>query len=771
MKEVRDFYNEFDSCRMQDIPLCADACPFKMDILDVQERIEKKRFNAAYKSIRDCVVFPGIVAETCPAYCQNACIREGFGGAVQIRKLEQAVNTLAIRRDPNAYNLPKHSEKIAVVGGGISGMAFTLKMAGRKYDVTVFEAGDHIGGQLEELMDRDSYMAEFELQFKNESYELKLNAKADKTALLGEGFDVIYVATGKGGDDFGVTSGSEITERPDGGKALLLTGGSLNGRDLMHALADGIALSAAADDYLKSGVLNMPELAEPSKCVGNEDKLDDCAIVEPAGETYTEEEAIAEASRCIRCQCDGCESYCDLVEFYKKWPVKMRDELFLSVKPAGSLVHKSPARKYIAACTDCKIMEEYACPEHIELCGMIKAARHQMHAADKMPAAYKQYYIRDMEFANSPHAAVVKMGQGVGSSDPASDPASYAFFPGCSLGALNPDYVIKPYRWLRDTYPDAGLLLKCCGLPIDWAGNTEAHMESVNQLKADWESIGSPTLVTACMSCNRHLAEYLPEIPTVTIYELMGQRVGSSDPTDPTSGPFTVFDPCSARGDDEVQAAVRKLAASAGISTEELPKGDLHGCCGFGGQGAVAQPDFAKHVAEKRAGMSDNPYLVYCSNCRDVFTGQNKKAIHILDVLFDIDPDCTAKEPDVTQRRQNRSILKEKLLSEFWGEEMTDRPEELKYEITMSEEVRVKVNRARILTEDLANVIERAERTGRRTRNPESGHYKAYNEIGAITLWVEYGDFGANKREIFNVYSHRMQIKLEPVFNGNKVEE
>ncbi len=770
MKEARDFYKDFDTCRMQDIPLCADACPFKMGILDVQERIEKKRFNAAYKTIRDCTVFPGIVSEICPAYCQKHCIRENFGGAIQIKKLEQAVINLASRRDPNSYNLPKRDVKVAVVGGGLSGMGFALKMASRKCAVTVFEAKDHIGGQLENFLDRKTYMSEFELQFRNETYELKLNAKPDKAGLIGDGYHIIYIATGEAGDDFGV-KGSEIADRPDGGKTLLLTGGSLNGKDLMNALADGIKLAAVADDYLKSGVLNMPEESEPSKCVANKDNLDEAVITTTADPNgiYNENEAIAEATRCIRCQCDGCQSYCDLVEFYKKWPVKMRDEIFLSVKPAGSLVHKSPARKYIAACTDCKIMEEGACPESIELCSMIKAARHQMHAADKMPAAYKQYYVRDMEFANGSKAALVKMSSGDVSEN------SFAFFPGCNLGALNPDYVIKPYRWLTDNYPGTGLLLKCCGIPIDWAGNENALKETIAQLKEDWESLGKPTLVIACMSCEKHIHEYLPEIQTTTIYELMEIKCSLLDNTKMSIGTrpensFSVFDPCSARGKDKVQEAVRKLAASAGLNTEEFPKGDLHGCCGFGGQGAVAQPEFTKHVAKKRAGMSDHPYLVYCSNCRDVFKGQGKDAIHILDALFDIDPACEAVDPDVSQRRENRIILKEKLLEEFWGEKMTNKPEELKYKLIMSEDVRDKVNKSRILTEDIVNVIERAERTGRRTRNPENGHYKAYKEIGAITLWVEYGDMGYNKREIFNIYSHRMQIKLETVFNGHKVE-
>lgn len=101
---------------------------------------------------------------------------------------------------------------------------------------------------------------------------------------------------------------------------------------------------------------------------------------------------------------------------------------------------------------------------------------------------------------------------------------------------------------------------------------------------------------------------------------------------------------------------------------------------------------------------------------------------------------------------------------------MTSRPEKLKYELTMNDGVAAKAEKLHILADDICNVIERAEDTGRRTRNPDNGHYKAYNEIGAITLWVEYSDLGGISCEIHNLYSHRMQIKLEAVFNGKKID-
>ena len=86
-------------------------------------------------------------------------------------------------------------------------------------------------------------------------------------------------------------------------------------------------------------------------------------------------------------------------------------------------------------------------------------------------------------------------------------------------------------------------------------------------------------------------------------------------------------------------------------------------------------PEFTDYVTQQRSKLSDRPYLVYCSNCRDIFKDSGKPAVHILDILFDIDPDNTLASPDVTQRRTNRTILKEKLLKGIWGEEMSSKPE------------------------------------------------------------------------------------------------
>ena len=278
---MQNYYNQFDACREHDIPMCADACPFKIDILDLQERITKKRFNAAYKSIRDKVAFPAIVCEICPAYCEKARIRQIIDTPLQIRRLEKSVIELASRKSPNRYNLPAKHKKIAVIGAGLSGMGFAFRMASKKYDVTIFEKADRIGGQLSELLPEEAYMAEFDLQFTYENYNLKLNSEINDISPLcitednADGFDVIYVATGKGGNSFNVPFPDADAEDTRGcmsiGDTAIYIGGQLCGKDPVQALSDGLEISNSAVVFLKIKKLEYPLATEPTKCVANED--------------------------------------------------------------------------------------------------------------------------------------------------------------------------------------------------------------------------------------------------------------------------------------------------------------------------------------------------------------------------------------------------------------------------------------------------------------------------------------------------------------------
>ena len=70
------------------------------------------------------------------------------------------------------------------------------------------------------------------------------------------------------------------------------------------------------------------------------------------------------------------------------------------------------------------------------------------------------------------------------------------------------------------------------------------------------------------------------------------------------------------------------------------------------------------------------------------------------------------------------------------------------------------MNRARILEEDAMAVIESCETSGRKVRDPETGRFHGYAEIGYTTFWVEY-ETSPGGYKLHNAYSHRMKIELE----------
>jgi Fe-S oxidoreductase len=765
---MESFYKQFDSCRQWEVPPCADVCPFHLDVLDFQEKMGSGRCNTAYKTFKNAVGFPDIVANLCSEYCAEVCPRKSVDASVQLNLLEKTCVAKATRKDPSAYNLPLKDELVAIIGGGMSGLSCALRLASKKYQVTIFEKTGSLGGCVNDLIGSEVVSEDIKLQFKNETFELQLNTEVKDVAELdGGNFDAIYIATGEPQKLCHCGIACPLGYDP---QSRVFIGGSVANKDPLHAMAEGNDIAWAIEVYLKTGKKEYPEEKHSSRVVVDADKLIKTEPILPSDNTtslvniFTDNEAVAEANRCIRCQCDACCTYCDLSSFTGKWPLKMRDEIMTTVMASESMIHKTPAVRLLNMCTQCGLCDE-VCPEHIQIGGMIKEARHRLHQQNKMPGAYHQFWTNDMDFSNSDYAKLCKTAPGNSKCD-------YAFFPGCHLGAADPDYVILPYQNLLSHDSSVGLLLRCCGVPADWAGNDEMHLKELADIKNDWEQLGKPTLIMACPSCEKHFEEYLPEIKTVSLYEHLSfysqDNKARHSGLVPESKPYSVFDPCSARNRKCIQQSVRALAESNGILLEELPKSDKHGCCGFGGNVAVANPDFADYVGKIRSELNNNPYIVYCINCREVFQDAGKSSMHILDLLFDINCEDNPL-PDFTQRRANKVILKERLLREIWSEEMSEIPESYGFKLIMSPEIRNKMNKLMLLEEDICSVIAYSLQSKRRTFNSDRNSYTCYQELGYITCWVEYRPRGEDF-EIINVYKHRMKIEIEAVWNGRKTE-
>ncbi|MCL1849385.1 MAG: heterodisulfide reductase-related iron-sulfur binding cluster [Clostridiales bacterium] len=665
------FDNNLDLCMNGGKAPCASVCPFDLDVRAFLERLQRGRVDAAYRIYRNTVVFPDIVWRVCPGYCKNSCVRRDVDDPLRLDLLERACVEQARSTEPIAFNLPKKEHRIAIVGAGLSGMTCAMKFAPKKYDVTVYEASGALGGGLFAYMPKEVYLNEFAKQFGGETYTLLLHSPVED--LLSLDYDAVYVSSG-------VEARGEADHifrcPPD--------------LDPIGMMVDGARSLHEIEWYLKTGRRRLPgEGVEDDRPIVTPEKkklVFSPTVPAENGESYTKEEGLTEAKRCIQCDCTACLDYCELLQKYKMYPPRLKEEVDMTMNPL-TLYTGRVALRQISSCTQCGLCKQ-VCPVGVDVGDYFLRTRGELYEAGAFPPAFHDFWLRDMAFANGEAQLTVNPtgGQAV----------SQVFFPGCQIGGSDPRYVSQVYARLVSITPDTALLLRCCGAPALWAGDASAHQEEIDAVREAWLSLGKPVFILACPSCSKMLSEYLPEIECRMVYEILletgelplagsnaqalgGQAAQAALTEQEAQAPgvqeapigweakvISVFDPCASRYDADTQQAVRLLAERMGYSIEELPYSkEETRCCSWGGQSFTADMNLAQSAAESRAALSDKPYVTYCTNCRDILTKAGKSCRHILDLALGIN-EGSREAPTATMRRQNRIALKQGL-AELYG--------------------------------------------------------------------------------------------------------
>jgi len=139
---------------------CQHACPVHTNACGYVTAIGEGHYDQAYRIARATNPFASICGRVCGAPCEINCRRGDLDAPVSIRALKRFVATQfgPESGEVRSYNdgcdqrmLPPNRgnyEKVAVVGGGVSGLTVAHDLTRIGYKVTVFEANAEPGGML-----------------------------------------------------------------------------------------------------------------------------------------------------------------------------------------------------------------------------------------------------------------------------------------------------------------------------------------------------------------------------------------------------------------------------------------------------------------------------------------------------------------------------------------------------------------------------------------------------------------------------------------------
>ncbi len=723
---------------------CSDMCPLDVDIRDMLIKVKSGSINSAYNAYSKTVIFPNIVSRVCHSPCLQACVRSQVDEPLNVLAIEKTISTLNKDKAIPSYFVQDKKKKVLVVGGGLCGITCAIKLAQMGYKVELNEKNAMLGGRLwhvnEDILPREVIKGEIN-RVANHSY-LNINLNSEITLLDTKEFNAIFISTGISGNTFLFSKNTDN----------VFMGGSLiNGiQSEILSIKQGIVASREIDIFLRG--IKTP-ISTSKETIFNKDIkniIPTPAIIPKNKTLWSKEEITDEANRCLFCSCNNCMDACEMLTYFGREPKKalsaISETLFKSSWSAKT------ALAQVNACTNCGKCKD-VCPVQIDFCRVYKDSRKYMHAQNIIPSGYHEYWINDMKHSNSEMVSLIKIPDD-------KKTCKYLFFPGCQLGASDPDYVTKTYGLLLETFNnDVGIMNYCCGAPANWAGDEELYSLICNYIKDIWINLEKPTLIFSCPSCYDMFNDNLKEISKVSLWDLLADNIDKiAIKNKEFDKNFSVFDPCSSRDFPKTQDNIRALIKKLGIKIDEIVDSRKNAeCCGYGGLIYESNPYVYDKINERNASSTENDLITYCTNCRDALSKKQKPVYHILDLLlFDDDKRNHRLAPSLSERRKNKLNTKKNLLEEFWNLDFNIE-DTCNYTLVIPDEIIEKMNRTLIHEDNIRRCIKYADKTGYSIYNKEKDSYTCHLLQGTITFWVEYKkDY--NVYTILNIYKHRMSI-------------
>ncbi len=237
------------NCKLK--PCSIKGCPLNNNIPEFIRLTKEGDYKSAYEILLETTVLQPICGRICPhkKQCQGLCVRGIKGEPVSIGDLESFIGDVAIKE---GYKIHKNKEeinkKVAVVGGGPSGLTCAAFLAREGIDVTIYEKYDYLGGILVHGIPEFRLSKEIVKKTINKIIELgikvKYNQEIGKTitldeieqkydaVFLGFGANISYKMNVEGEELKGVYGGNELLEYSNhpnykGKKVAIIGGGNV----------------------------------------------------------------------------------------------------------------------------------------------------------------------------------------------------------------------------------------------------------------------------------------------------------------------------------------------------------------------------------------------------------------------------------------------------------------------------------------------------------------------------------------------------------------
>lgn len=139
------------NCKMK--PCSNKGCPLNNDIPLFIKQVKEENLEEAYNTLLNTTVLQAVCGRICPhkKQCEGSCVRGIKGNAVNIGDLESLVGDYAIKNNLKIKcekDEKLSNKKVAIVGGGPTGLTCAAFLAKKGVRVTIYERYNFLGGLL-----------------------------------------------------------------------------------------------------------------------------------------------------------------------------------------------------------------------------------------------------------------------------------------------------------------------------------------------------------------------------------------------------------------------------------------------------------------------------------------------------------------------------------------------------------------------------------------------------------------------------------------------